>query len=118
VKKRIVVAVSAVLLMAMVAAAQDVKPANSLSSDGQNAAGMSKKTFNLSGEVADSGKSFVTDQDHRVWAVANPEALAISVGDHVTLVSRINAEKHELQVVKVMTDTSAGARLHDAAFRR
>jgi hypothetical protein len=111
--KRIVAAFATMLLLAIASPAQQAKQAGSA-----NPSNVSKKLATISGQVGPDGKTFATDKDKAVWTVTNPEALLDSLGERVSLRARIDAARHELQVISVGIDLTASARLHDAAFRR
>ncbi len=111
--KRFAVAFAAVLFMALASAAQSAKQPGTAESSL-----MSAKPVTISGAVGADGKTFATANGKIVWAVANPEALLDNIGEHVSIRALIDAAKHEIQVTAVRIDPTAGARLHDAAFRR
>jgi hypothetical protein len=79
-----------------------------------------KRPFTLSGEIGQAGKIFVSDGDHRLFAVNNPETLRDLSGQHVTLRCRLDEAHNNLQVLRVKTFSPQRAytNLGDAAFRR
>jgi len=111
--KRLAVTLGAVLLVAMSAAARQVKQQRTADSSQP-----AKKIVTISGLVGADGKTVTTDGGKIVWAVTNPEALLDSVGEQVMIRARVDAQTHELQINTVRIDPTVGARLHDAAFRR
>jgi hypothetical protein len=57
----------------------------------------------IKGTVKSDGDTitFVADESGKSWGVANPEALKDHVGHHVELSARLNADKSQLEVIKV-----------------
>jgi hypothetical protein len=49
--------------------------------------------------------TFVADAGGKFWGVTNPETLKDHVGHHVELSARLNAEKSQLEAMKVMMFT-------------
>jgi hypothetical protein len=111
--KRLAVALTAVLLMAMASAAQ--KPNQQSTADSP---ALSERIATISGFVGKDGTTLTTDNGKTVFAVANPESLLDTVGEQVSLRPRIDDRRHELIVDTVRIDPRVGAHLHDAAFRR
>jgi len=111
--KRLAAILGAVLVMALASAAQNQKQQSPASSPNS-----ANKLVTLSGVVGPDGKTFTSVSRKTVWTVANAEALLDSVGEHVIIRARVDAQKHEIYVNTVRIDPTVGARLADAAFRR
>ncbi len=79
-----------------------------------------KHPVTFSGEIGPDGKTFVSDADHRIFLISNPETLRDISGQHVTLRCKLDDAHNNLQVlrVKVFSPQQSSARLGDAAFRR
>src|SRR5579862_7368379 len=79
-------------------------PAQTQQTDNASApANFAKHPFTLSGEIRQAGKIFVSDGDHRMIAVNNPETLRDLSGQHVTLRCRLDEAHNNLQVLRVKT---------------
>jgi hypothetical protein len=57
----------------------------------------------IKGTVKSDGDTitFVADESGKSWGVTNPETLKDHVGHHVELSARLNADKSQLEVMKV-----------------
>ncbi len=101
-KKRILIAFAAALMMSIAAMAQDtMKQGDQMKHDNMKADNMSKKAVSLSGKVSDDGKMFVSDKDNKSWTINNPEALKGHEGHHVTVKGHLDADKNEIHVTSV-----------------
>ena len=99
-----------------VCAAQLDNPAKQANSQ---AAGPRKKTIRLSGRVGLDGKTFVNDQDSRIWKVINREMLSGSEGRRVTIKAYTEADSSEIRVTVIrLLEERTTAKLDDSAFRR
>jgi hypothetical protein len=106
-KKRILLSVSVLLLVALPLLAQDDSH--------------SKKALNSSGTISQDGQTFVSDKDHRTWKIANPAALHDMEGQHAKLVYRLTSTAGEIFVTSASTVQEHPTVAHnpgDAAFRR
>lgn len=75
-KKRMLIAFAAALMMSTAAMAQDtMKQGDQMKHDNMKADNMSKKAASFSRKVSDDGKMFVSDKDNKSFTVGNPEAL-------------------------------------------
>jgi hypothetical protein len=83
-KKRILLFISGLLLVAMPLLGQDDSH--------------SKKTTNCSGVISQDGLSFVSDKDHRTWKIANPAVLRDMEGHHAKLVYHLTSNAGEIFV--------------------
>jgi len=101
-KKRILIAFAAALMMSIAAMAQDtMKQGDQMKHDNMKADNMSKKAVSLSGKVSDDGKMFVSDKDSKSWTVSNPEALKGREGQQVTVKADLDAAKSAIHVTSV-----------------
>ena len=101
-KKRILIAFAAALMMSIAVMAQDtMKQGDQMKHDNMKADNMSKKAVSLSGKVSDDGKMFVSDKDNKSFTVGNPEALKGHEGHHVTVKGHLDADKNEIHVTSV-----------------
>lgn len=106
-KKRILLSVSVLLLVAIPLLAQDDSH--------------SRKTLNSSGTISQDGQSFVSDKDHRTWKIANPGVLHDMEGQHAKLIYRLTSTAGEIFVTSASTVQEHPTVAHnpgDAAFRR
>lgn len=86
-----------VLVVSMVAVAQD---ASSSSAAKQDSAQSATKANTISGKVSDDGKT-VVDKDGKSWTVSNPDALKGHEGHQVTLKGDVDSSKNEVRVDSV-----------------
>ena len=104
-KKRVLLFVSVLILVATPLLAQE-----------------SKKSINCSGTISDDGQSFVCDKDHKTWKVSNPGVLREMEGHRVKLVYRLTSNSGEIFVTSAsMVQDQQQTVAHnpgDAAFRR
>jgi hypothetical protein len=100
-KKRILIAFAAALMMSTAAMAQDTMKQGDQMHDNMKADNMSKKAVSFSGKVSDDGKMFVSDKDNKSFTVGNPEALKGHEGHHVTVKGHLDADKNEIHVTSV-----------------
>ena len=101
----------AVVLLSVIATAQDTKAAPSTDST---------RAVTLSGRVSDDGMTLVSDGD-REWLVSNADALDGHEGHQVTVKCRPYPGEHRIQVLSVKMARGAAkytANLQDSAFRR
>ena len=96
-RKVMVLCFAFVLVLSMVAVAQDAAQPTSAK---QDSAQTGAKADTVSGKVSDDGKS-ITDKDGKSWTVSNPDALKGHEGHQVTLSANVNADKNEVQVLSV-----------------
>jgi hypothetical protein len=105
-KKRILLFISVLFLLAMPLLAQDDSH--------------SKKTTNCSGTISQDGLSFVSDKDHRTWKIANPGALRDMEGHHAKLVYRLTSNAGEIFVTSasiVQEQPTVARNPGDSSFR-
>jgi len=101
-KKRMLIAFAAALIVSTPAIAQDtMKQGDQMKHDSMKADNMSKKAVSMSGKVSDDGKMFVSDKDNKSWTINNPEALKGHEGHHVTVNAHLDADKNEIHVTSV-----------------
>ena len=106
-KKRILLSVSALLLVAIPLLGQDDSH--------------SKKPLNSSGTISQDGLSFVSDKDHKTWKIANPASLHDMEGQHAKLTYHLTSTAGEIFVTSASTVQEHPTVAHnpgDAAFRR
>jgi hypothetical protein len=106
-KKRILLFISGLLLVAMPLLGQD---------DGHT-----KKTTNVSGTISQDGLSFVSDKDHRTWRIANPAVLRDMEGHHAKLAYHLTSNAGEIFVTSasiVQEQPTVAHNSGDSAFRR
>jgi hypothetical protein len=60
-----------------------------------------KKAIQVTGNISDDGKMFVSDKDSQSWTITNPDAVKGHEGHHVTLTAQVDADKSELHVVSL-----------------
>jgi hypothetical protein len=80
----------------------------------------SNKLTGFSAKVGGNGMTLTADRDNKIWMVSNPETLSGIDGRHVKVKAILDAAQNQIRIVSVsaIVDEQAGARLHDAAFRR
>ena len=101
-KKLMLLSLAIVLLMSLMALAQDtMKQDDSMKHDTMKSEKMSKKAVSISGKVADDGQTVVADKDGKTWKVSNPEALKGHEGHHVKVKAHVDADKDEIHVASV-----------------
>ena len=105
-KKSIFVTFGVVLVMSLMAIAQettkqDTVKQDTMTSSPSSTSSISTNPMSISGKVSDDGKTFVSESDSKSWTVSNPEALKGHEGHQVTLSANVNADKNELQVLSV-----------------
>lgn len=61
----------------------------------------STKATSVTGKISDDGKTFVSDQDGKSWAISNPDAVKGHEGHHVTLKAHVSADKTQVEVVSL-----------------
>src|SRR5437016_2526689 len=94
-KKLMLISFALVLVMSLLALAQEnMKP------ESMKAEKTSTKAVSLSGKVSADAKTFV-DKDNKSWTVSNPEALKGHEGHEVTLKAHEDATKNEIHVLSV-----------------
>lgn len=61
----------------------------------------------------------MADKDNRIWLLSNPETLG-GIERHIRVKAFADLAQGQIRIVSVsaITEGQAGARLHDAAFRR
>lgn len=108
-RKVMVLCFAFVLVLSMVAVAQDASSSSATSAK-QDSTQSAAKADSISGKVSDDGKS-VTDKDGKSWTVSNPEALKGHEGHQVTLKGDVDSSKNEVKVdsVKMAGDTMTEA---------
>ena len=106
-RKVMVICFAFVLVVSLVAVAQDAAQQTSGAQDSSQSA---SKANSISGKVSDDGKSIV-DKDGKSWTVSNPEALKGHEGHQVTLKGDVDSSKNEVRVdsVKMAGDTMGEA---------
>jgi cytoskeletal protein RodZ len=106
-RKVMVLCFAFVLVLSMVAVAQDAAQPTSAK---QDSAQSSAKADTVSGKVSDDGKS-ITDKDGKSWTVSNPDSLKGHEGHEVTLKGDVDSSKNEVKVdsVKMAGDTMTEA---------
>jgi hypothetical protein len=104
-------------LLPLGAQAQNTESAPYHSSDTRKT---SKKLTGFSAKVGGNGTTLTADRDNKIWMVSNPDTLSGIDGRHVKVKAIVDAAKSQIRIVSVsaIVDEQAGARLHDAAFRR
>jgi hypothetical protein len=60
-----------------------------------------KKAIQVTGNISDDGKMFVSDKDSQSWTITNPDAVKGHEGHHVTLTAQVDADKSEVHVVSL-----------------
>lgn len=108
-KKVLALCFAFVLVLSMVAVAQDASSSASTSAK-QDSSQSAAKADSISGKVSDDGKT-VTDKDGKSWTVSNPEALKGHEGHQVTLKGDVDSSKNEVKVdsVKMAGDNMSEA---------
>jgi hypothetical protein len=86
-KKRILLSISGLLLVAMPLLGQDDH----------------KKTVNCAGTISDDGESFVCEKDHKTWKVSNPAVLHDMEGRKAKLSYRLTSTAGEIFVTSAST---------------
>lgn len=77
------------------------------------------KKITISGAVGTSGLTLISDGDHRIWNVANPETLKASEGHRVTVKALLVRNTSQINVSSVrLSNEKLTANLGDSAFRR
>jgi hypothetical protein len=119
-KKRMLFAAAAVLVVCGAAAAQDTKPGQQTKTKSTVVKEMSKKPISLTGMVSADGLTLVGDKDNRTYKVINPDFLKENAGQHVRVGARVSKDNTQIQVSSVMVqnDEPMVANKGDAAFRR
>jgi len=119
-KKRMLFAAAAVLLVCGAAAAQDAKPGQQTKTESAGTKEMSKKPISLTGMVSTDGLTLVGDKDNKIYKVTNPDFLKENAGQRVRVSARVSKDNTEIQVSSVMVqnDEPMVANRGDAAFRR
>lgn len=113
--KRIAMTFAVYTFAAITAAAQQATPSAGSSPSSRTTG--STTGVNISGRFSDDGKTLV-DSRGVTWSIINADAVGENIGVHVVVRGRVDAGKREIEVNSVRIDTSAGARLHDVAFRK
>jgi hypothetical protein len=90
-KKRILLSVSGLLLVAMPLFAQDDSH--------------SKKPLTATGTISQDRETFVCDKDHKTLKVSNPGALRDMEGQHAKLTYRLSSPPDEIFVTSAATVT-------------
>ena len=91
----------AVIMMSLMAIAQDTTKQDSAKQDSVASAKMSSNALTISGKVSDDGKTFVNDKDSKSWTVSNPNALKGHEGHQVTVTANVDADKNEVTILTV-----------------
>jgi hypothetical protein len=106
-RKVMVLCFAFVLVLSIVAVAQDAAQPTSAKQDSAQTAA---KADTVSGKVSDDGKS-ITDKDGKSWTVSNPDSLKGHEGHEVTLKGDVDSSKNEVKVdsVKMAGDTMTEA---------
>jgi hypothetical protein len=119
-KKRMLFAAAAVLLVCGAAAAQDGKPGQQTKTESVVVKEMSKKPISLTGMVGADGLTLVGDKDNKTYRVINPDFLKENAGQRVRVNARVSKDNTEIQVSSLMVqnDEPVVANKGDAAFRR
>lgn len=113
-KQRTLSCCALVLLLSLIAVAQDAAKPGQMRR-------FSRKAASFSGTVSDDGKFFLADPDSEVWMVTNPEAVKSHQGHRVTLQAQTTSETNEIRVLCVKpseAELRSSAKPGDAAFRR
>jgi outer membrane protein OmpA-like peptidoglycan-associated protein len=55
----------------------------------------------VKGKISDDGRSFVSDEDGKTWAISNPDAVKGHEGHHVTLKAHVDPGKGEVHVMSM-----------------
>jgi uncharacterized low-complexity protein len=108
-KKVLALCFAFVLVLSMVAVAQDASSSSATSAK-QDSSQSAAKADSISGKVSDDGKSIV-DKDGKSWTVSNPDALKGHEGHQVILKGEVDSSKNEVRVdsVKMAGDTMGEA---------
>jgi hypothetical protein len=61
----------------------------------------SENEVQITGTISDTGKTFVSESDHKNWTITNPEAAKGHEGHRVVLRANVHADKNEVHVVSV-----------------
>jgi len=119
-KKRMLFAIAAVLLVGVAAPAQDAKPGEQPKTEATGTKEMSKKPVSITGMVGSEGLTLVGDKDNKSYKVINPDFLKENAGQHVRVGARVSKDNTEILVSSVMVqnDGPMVANKGDAAFRR
>jgi ABC-type glycerol-3-phosphate transport system substrate-binding protein len=119
-KKRMLFAAAAVLLVCGAAAPQDAKPSEQTKTESAVVKEMSKKPITITGMVGTDGLTLVGEKDNKTYKVINPDFLKENAGQRVRVNARVSKDNTEIQVSSVMvqTDEPMVANKGDAAFRR
>jgi membrane protein implicated in regulation of membrane protease activity len=99
-KKPMLVSFALVLVMSLLALAQEYPQSGATKQETPKAEKMSGKAVTVSGTVGADGTTFI-DKDNKTWTVTNPEALKGHEGHEVTLTAHTDAAKNEVHVVSV-----------------
>jgi hypothetical protein len=119
-KKRMLFAIAAVLLLYGPATPQDAKPGERTKTESTVVKEMSKKPITITGMVSADGLILVGDKDNKTYKVINPDFLKENAGQRVRVNARVSKDNSEIQVSSVMVqnDEPVVANKGDAAFRR
>jgi len=120
-KQRTLSCCAFVLLLSLVAVAQDTTKPGQMRQGLTETQRFSRKAASFSGMVSDDGKFFLADPDAEVWTVTNPEALQSHHGHRVTLQAQTTSQTNEIRVLCVKPgdgELRSAAKQGDAAFRR
>jgi hypothetical protein len=118
-KKHMLFAVAAVVLLCGPATPQDAKPGEPNRSEASGTKEMSKKPVTLTGMVGAGGLTLVEEKANRTYKVINPDFLKENAGLRVRVNARVSKDNTEIQVSSVMVqEESMVANKGDAAFRR
>ena len=96
-RKVMVLCFAFVLVLSMVAVAQDAAQPTSAKQDSAQSAA---KADTVSGKVSDDGKT-LTDNKGKSWTVSNPEALKGHEGHEVTVKGHTDPAENEINVTSV-----------------
>ncbi len=100
-KRLIPIVFAFVLLLSLLALAQDTTKPDMQQQPTATTEKMTTKAVALSGKVSDDGKSFVSDKDNKSWTVDNPDALKGHEGHEVTLKAHVDEAKNVIHVASV-----------------
>ncbi len=99
-KKLMVLAFAATLLLSVASIAQDTMSKDSMKHDSMSA-DSTAKPVNVMGKISDDGKSFTSDKDGKTWTIKNPEAVKGHEGHHVVLNAHVYADTSEVHVMSL-----------------
>ncbi len=99
-KKLMFVSFALLLVMSLLALAQEYPQSGAMKQEAPKPEKMSAKAVTVSGTVGADGTTFV-DKNNKSWTVTNPEALKGHEGHEVTLRAHVDAAKNEVHVVSV-----------------